>query len=160
MSVRLVRMQRHKAECFALLPKLTDAMLALGLSLNQRNIAMVCRRYEADFVADGQPLGNDTFYEPQWAAWLAWDDEAQAIRGHLVAAVELFADTPVVYVQHLEIVSKLVPQDVRDQAQAELEAWARSKGCAEIMMMTRFDYPRLWRPFGFKRWRALYRKEL
>lgn len=151
-------MARHKSECFAILPRLTDAMLSLGARLQQRNIPLICRRYEADFIADGAPLPDGKFYVPNWAAWVAWDDEAQALHGYLVGVVELFADQPVVYVNQCEIVSKHVPLPLQEQILSEFDAWTREKGCTEILMMTRIDYPRLWKRFGFERWRAVYRR--
>ena len=108
-------MSRHKTECFALLPKLTEAMLEFGREYQQRGIPTMCRRYEAEFIADGAPVGDGSFYQSQSAAWIAWDDDAQALRGHLVAFIEPLFDAPVVYVQQLHIASRYVPRAMRDQ---------------------------------------------
>lgn len=143
-------MSREKAECFALLPHLTEAMLDFGREYQQRGVPEICARYELDFVADTRNS----------VAWVAWDDDAQKLRGHFVAFVELLFDVPVVYVQQLQIHSRYVTREMREGAIAEFEQWARDRGCAEVMAVARVDNPRLWKRFGFNHWRALYRKEL
>lgn len=141
-------MTREKGECFGLLPKLAEAMLEFGITYGQHGADEMYRRFEASFI-----LGDDSA-----AAWLGLDGDT--LRGHLVSFVEPVMGKPTAHVQQLHIVSRHVPQWARDQVQEEFEQWARDRGCFSVMAITRVDYPRLWKRFGFERWRAVYTKEL
>lgn len=148
MSFRVIRMSRSKDECFALLPRLAEAMLEFGVQFGQEGAEGMYRRFEASFILD----------DGQAAAWLGLDGDK--VCGHFVAVVEPINDRPVAHVQQLQITSKDVPAWAREQVMAEFDQWARERGCTEVMAITRVDYPRLWKRFGFERWRAVYRRTL
>ena len=141
-------MTREKDECFALLPKLSEAMLEFGLKFGQHGAADMYRRLEASFILD----------DGSAAAWLGL--EGDTLRGHFMAVIEPILGKPVAHVQQLQIDSRRVPSWAREQVLNEFEQWAREHGCAESMAITRVDYPRLWKKFGFERWRAVYKKTL
>ena len=142
-------MTREKSECFALLPMLSEAMLEFGIKFGQFGADEMYRRFEASFIMND---GND-------AAWLGLDDEGR-LRGHFVAVIEPILGKPVAHVQQLQIDSRHVPKWAREQVMCEFEQWARDRGCTESMAITLVDYPRLWKKFGFERWRAVYKKVL
>lgn len=150
MAVRVIKMDRGKNECFGLLPHLHEAMLEFGREYQQRGMDVMCRRYELDFISETRNA----------IAWVAWDDDARQLRGHIVAFVEPLFDVPVVYVQQLHIESRYITDEMRQSALADFDQWARDRGCAEIMAVARVDCPRLWKRYGFEPWRALYRKTL
>lgn len=141
-------MVREKDECFALLPRLSEAMLEFGVQFEQHGAAAMYRRFEASFITE----------DSNAAAWLGL--EGDTLRGHFVAFIEPILDKPVAHVQQLQIDSRHVPQWAREQVMNEFEQWARDRGCTESMAITRVDYPRLWKRFGFERWRAVYKKAL
>ena len=141
-------MTREKDECFALLPCLAEAMLEFGVKFEQQGAEAMYRRFEAGFIMSDNNA----------AAWLGLEDDK--VRGHFVAVIEPLLDKPVAHVQQLQIDSRHVPRWAREQVMNEFEQWARDRGCTESMAITRVDYPRLWKTFGFKRWRAVYKKAL
>ena len=160
MSARLVRLSRDKIECFAMLPKLTEAILSVAVSLEQRGMANVVRRLEADFVLAGTLLDGGQFYVPTSAAWLAWDDEAAQVKGHVAASIETLFDTRLVVVSQAALLAPDIGQELRDQWSEAFDAWMLEQGCREAVMMTPHDYPAVWRPYRFHHWRAVYRREL
>ena len=141
-------MERHKDECFALLPRLSEAMLEFGIKFGQYGAESMYYRFEASFIANDETA----------AAWLGLEDDA--LRGHFVAVIEPILGKPVAHVQQLQIDSRHVPKWAREQVLGEFEQWARDRGCVESMAITLVDYPRLWKKFGFERWRAVYKKTL
>ena len=148
MSFRVVRMTREKEECFALLPRLSEAMLEFGVQFEQHGATAMYRRFEASFIME----------DSNAAAWLGL--EGNTLRGHFVAFVEPILDKPVAHVQQLQIDSHHVPQWARDQVLNEFEQWARDRGCKRTEQGGGGDIPRLWKRFGFERWRAVYKKTL
>ena len=141
-------MARDKDECFALLPRLSEAMLEFGVKFGQYGAPDMYRRFEASFIVNDNSA----------AAWLGLEEDT--LRGHFMAVIEPILGKPVAHVQQLQIDSRHVPSWAREQVLNEFEQWARERGCTESMAITSVDYPRLWKKFGFERWRAVYKKTL
>lgn len=145
--VRVVRLSRHDAAAWALMPALMRRVADWSARFGQGDVSSFIAKVEAAFVLD----------VPTVAVWVLLIGDR--IAGHLIASDDQFSGRRVALVNHLVVDSGRLPYPLRKGATLELEQWARSIGASELMMVTSHLEPKAWRRYGFQPYRLIGRKE-
>lgn len=162
--MRLIRLTSKDEACWAHLPAVRQSISEAGAHFKQKGCLAVIDRVVANFTAESLDAYQHVPREQRdtTAVWYIWDDDAGAIRAHLVALAGEWDGSTVIYVYQLWAARRTKGlrdpafEALQDTAATELDAYARSRGADRVLMYT-LRPARFWgRRFAFKMHRFQY----